>query len=139
VQVNITTRVRSAIHDVTCCGRTCLVPQKSTIATNGSFTQKKARWTIDRSDNSPLTALADRTYTYRQFQNQADWDNSAIEAARLDMPSQLQSVLIQNVKKFQRIRMEIAIWDRHYRSARLDFLLYMTETFIYGYAFAPSQ
>ena len=52
-------------------------------------------------DASPLTTLAARSYTNRLWRNEADWDDSAIEAARLDMPSQVQSILVQNVETYQ--------------------------------------
>ncbi len=53
------------------------------------------------SDTSPLLALFNRTYANRLWVNVGDWDDSAIEAARLGMPSQVQTVLIQNVLDYQ--------------------------------------
>jgi hypothetical protein len=48
-----------------------------------------------------LTALADRTYTGRPNVNIADWSYDAIDAARLDMPSQVESDLVANVERYQ--------------------------------------
>ena len=53
-------------------------------------------------DNSgSLTALEDRTYNARMFQDNADWDYDTLYAARLDLASQVQSGLIANVQKYQ--------------------------------------
>ncbi|HEY4020143.1 MAG TPA: hypothetical protein VGM75_15740 [Pseudonocardiaceae bacterium] len=53
-------------------------------------------------DNSgSLTALEDRTYNARKYQNNADWDYDTLYAARLDMAGQVQSGLIANVEKYQ--------------------------------------
>ena len=43
--------------------------------------------TVVNGDN--LTALVDRTYTSRQYPNQPDWTYDSIDAARLDMSSQV--------------------------------------------------
>jgi hypothetical protein len=48
-----------------------------------------------------LTALADRTYDYRPYVNIADWSYDAVDAARLDMSSQVESDLVANVEKYQ--------------------------------------
>jgi F5/8 type C domain len=48
-----------------------------------------------------LTALADRTYTGRPNVNIADWSYDALDAARLDMPSQVESDLVANVERYQ--------------------------------------
>jgi hypothetical protein len=48
-----------------------------------------------------LTALADRTYDYRPNQNVADWSYDAIDAARLDMSSQVASDLFANTEGYQ--------------------------------------
>jgi hypothetical protein len=48
-----------------------------------------------------LTALADRTYSDRPYVNIADWSYDAVDAARLDMSSQVQSDLVANVEKYQ--------------------------------------
>jgi hypothetical protein len=53
-------------------------------------------------DNSgALTALENRSYTNRLFQNNADWDYDAIQAARLDLAAQVQADLLANVRKYQ--------------------------------------
>jgi len=48
-----------------------------------------------------LTALADRTYNSRPNVNIADWSYDAVDAARLDMSSQVQSDLVANVERYQ--------------------------------------
>ena len=48
-----------------------------------------------------LTALADRTYTYRPNQNSPDWSFDAVDAARLDMPSQVESDLVSITEGYQ--------------------------------------
>jgi hypothetical protein len=48
-----------------------------------------------------LTALADRTYNDRPYVNIADWSYDAVDAARLDMSSQVESDLVANVEKYQ--------------------------------------
>ncbi|HEY1623587.1 MAG TPA: carbohydrate-binding protein [Streptosporangiaceae bacterium] len=48
-----------------------------------------------------LTALADRTYNDRPNVNIADWSYDAVDAARLDMSSQVSSDLVANVERYQ--------------------------------------
>ena len=48
-----------------------------------------------------LTALADRTYTNRPNNNDADWSFDAVDAARLDMASQVASDLTANTESYQ--------------------------------------
>ena len=48
-----------------------------------------------------LTALADRTYNSRPNVNDADWSFDAVDAARLDMSSQVQSDLTANTESYQ--------------------------------------
>ena len=48
-----------------------------------------------------LTALADRTYNSRPNVTSNDWSFDAVDAARLDMSSQVQSDLVANVEKYQ--------------------------------------
>ena len=55
--------------------------------------------TVVNGDN--LTALADRTYNNRQFSNNADWSYDAVDAARLDMGSQVASDLTANTENYQ--------------------------------------
>jgi hypothetical protein len=55
--------------------------------------------TTVNSDN--LTALADRTYNSRPNVNNPDWSFDAVDAARLDMASQVQSDLVANTKNYQ--------------------------------------
>ena len=53
------------------------------------------------ADGDNLTALADRTYDYRPNQNAADWSFDAIDAARLDMSSQVSSDLVASTEGYQ--------------------------------------
>ncbi len=48
-----------------------------------------------------LTALADRTYNSRPNVNIADWSYDAVDAARLDMSSQVASDLVANTERYQ--------------------------------------
>jgi Carbohydrate binding module (family 6) len=48
-----------------------------------------------------LTALADRTYNSRPNVNNPDWSFDAVDAARLDMPSQVQSDLVAITESYQ--------------------------------------
>ncbi|HEY3872659.1 MAG TPA: carbohydrate-binding protein [Actinocrinis sp.] len=48
-----------------------------------------------------LTALEDRTYNNRPYPNNSDWNYDAVDAARLDMGSQVQSDLTTNVESYQ--------------------------------------
>jgi Domain of unknown function (DUF5703) len=53
------------------------------------------------SGGDDLTALEDRTYTSRPNVFGNDWSFDAIDAARLDMPSQLESDLVGITEKYQ--------------------------------------
>jgi Carbohydrate binding module (family 6)/F5/8 type C domain/Glycosyl hydrolase family 95 catalytic domain len=48
-----------------------------------------------------LTALADRTYNGRPYVNIADWSYDPVDAARLDLSSQVASDLVANVERYQ--------------------------------------
>jgi Carbohydrate binding module (family 6)/Glycosyl hydrolase family 95 catalytic domain len=48
-----------------------------------------------------LTALADRTYNSRPNTDSNDWSYDAVDAARLDMGSQVSSDLVSNTEKYQ--------------------------------------
>jgi hypothetical protein len=48
-----------------------------------------------------LTALADRTYSSRPNVNIADWSYDAVDAARLDLASQVGSDLVANTERYQ--------------------------------------
>jgi Ricin-type beta-trefoil lectin domain len=65
--------------------------------------------TIVNGDN--LTALADRTYTSRQYPNQPDWTYDSIDAARLDMSSQVASDLVASTEKYQVYISGLAAWN----------------------------
>ncbi|HZU55997.1 MAG TPA: hypothetical protein VFA06_09045 [Actinocrinis sp.] len=61
-------------------------------------------------DSGSLTALAQRTYTYRPNVNNPDWTDDAIDAARLDLPAQVQSTLVASVEKYQVFPSGMASW-----------------------------
>ena len=48
-----------------------------------------------------LTALADRTYNSRPNTDSNDWSYDAVDAARLDMGSQVSTDLVNNTEKYQ--------------------------------------
>ncbi|HEX3782078.1 MAG TPA: hypothetical protein VHX38_20630 [Pseudonocardiaceae bacterium] len=52
-------------------------------------------------DGDNLTALADRTYNYRPYQDSSDWSFDAVDAARLDMASEVASDLTTNTEHYQ--------------------------------------
>jgi hypothetical protein len=58
-----------------------------------------------------LTALADRTYAHRQYVNNPDWTYDSIQAARLDMGSQVASTLVASTRTYQRYISGLAAWN----------------------------
>jgi hypothetical protein len=74
----------------------------ATLENTGENLDLEALWPYNMvSDTSPMLALFNRTYANRLWVNVGDFDDSAIEAARLGMPSQVQTVLVQNVLDYQ--------------------------------------
>src|SRR6185437_15857210 len=65
--------------------------------------------TVVNGDN--LTALADRTYDSRQYTNEPDWTYDSIDAARLDMSSQVESDLVASAEKYQIYISGLAAWN----------------------------
>jgi hypothetical protein len=65
--------------------------------------------TVASGDN--LTALADRTYDYRPNVNTPDWNFDAVDAARLDMASQVRSDLIASTEKYQAYPSGMGAWQ----------------------------
>jgi hypothetical protein len=65
--------------------------------------------TVVGGDN--LTALADRTYNARPYPNQPDWTYDSIDAARLDMSSQVASDLVAATEKYQAYISGLAAWN----------------------------
>jgi ricin-type beta-trefoil lectin protein/glycosyl hydrolase family 95 len=65
--------------------------------------------TVVNGDN--LTALAGRTYSHRQYANQPDWTYDSIDAARLDMSSQVASDLVASTEKYQIYISGLAAWN----------------------------
>ena len=58
-----------------------------------------------------LTALADRTYNSRPNMDANDWSFDAVDAARLDMGSQVSSDLVANTEKYQTYISGLAAYD----------------------------
>ncbi len=65
--------------------------------------------TVVNGDN--LTALADRTYNSRPNVNIADWSFDAVDAARLDMGSQVSPDLVANTEEYQTFISGLAEYD----------------------------
>ena len=58
-----------------------------------------------------LTALADRTYNSRPTNDGNDWSYDAVDAARLDMGSQVSADLVSNTEKYQAYISGLAEFD----------------------------
>jgi hypothetical protein len=72
-------------------------------------------WPYDLiGDTSPLFALARRTYEYRLFRCVADWSFDPIQAARLDLGSEVARTLEQITQHSQRSVNGLANWDEKY-------------------------
>jgi hypothetical protein len=65
--------------------------------------------TVVNGDN--LTALADRTYSSRQYVNNPDWTYDSIQAARLDLGSEVASDLLASTKTYQVYISGLAAWN----------------------------
>jgi Glycosyl hydrolase family 95 catalytic domain len=72
-------------------------------------------WPYDLiGDQSPLFALAMRTYEHRLFKAVADWSFDPIQAARLGLGSDVRSTLISVTEHSQHTVNGFANWDRQY-------------------------
>ena len=68
-------------------------------------------WPYDLiGEDSPLFALARRTYLHRPHPNAVDWSYDPIQAARLGMGSEVGSTLIETTEKFQNFANGMARW-----------------------------
>ncbi len=65
-------------------------------------------------DTSPLFALAQRTYEHRLFRSVADWSFDPIQAARLDMGSEVSETLERITQNSQHSVNGLANWDKQY-------------------------
>ncbi|MBS2966994.1 putative Ig domain-containing protein, partial [Actinocrinis puniceicyclus] len=65
--------------------------------------------TVVNGDN--LTALADRTYSHRQYVNNPDWTYDSVQAARLDMSSEVANDLVNSTKSYQVYPSGLAAWN----------------------------
>jgi hypothetical protein len=63
-------------------------------------------------DTSPLFALARRTYEHRPFRGVADWSFDPIQAARLDLGSEVGETLAQITERSQNSVNGLANWDK---------------------------
>lgn len=59
-------------------------------------------WDQISDQDGSLTQLEDRTYTFRPNIDSNDWSLDAIDAARLDMPSEVKADLLRNTERFQK-------------------------------------
>jgi alpha-L-fucosidase 2 len=62
-------------------------------------------------DESPMLALARRTYVHRPNVSAVDWSFDPIQAARLGLGSEVGSTLIETTKKFQGFVNGMAKWE----------------------------
>jgi hypothetical protein len=65
--------------------------------------------TVVNGDN--LTALAQRTYSHRQYVNNPDWTYDSIQAARLDLSSEVANDLVNSTKTYQLYPSGLAAWN----------------------------
>ena len=68
-------------------------------------------WPYDLiGDTSPLFELAKRTYTHRPYPINQDWSYDPIQAARLHLPDEVKSTLIQLTEHYQTFINGYANW-----------------------------
>lgn len=65
-------------------------------------------------DDSPLFALAQRTYAHRPFVGVADWSFDPIQAARLGLGSEVAKMLVKVTEDSQHTANGLAYWDKKY-------------------------
>jgi len=65
--------------------------------------------TVINGDN--LTALAQRTYSHRQYINTPDWTYDSVQAARLGLSSEVANTLVNSTKSFQVYPSGLAAWN----------------------------
>ncbi len=65
--------------------------------------------TVVSGDN--LTALAQRTYSHRQYVNNPDWTYDSVQAARLDLSSEVANDLVNSTKSYQVYPSGLAAWN----------------------------
>jgi hypothetical protein len=58
-----------------------------------------------------LTALARRTYSHRQYVNNPDWTYDSVQAARLDLASEVATDLVNSTKSYQVYPSGLAAWN----------------------------
>ncbi|WP_263355632.1 glycoside hydrolase family 95 protein [Acidicapsa ligni] len=68
-------------------------------------------WPYDLiSDNSPLFAVARRTYEHRPYPVNQDWSYDPIQAARLQLPDEVESTLVKLTEQYQQFINGFANW-----------------------------
>ncbi|RZU35421.1 glycosyl hydrolase family 95 catalytic domain-containing protein [Edaphobacter modestus] len=65
-------------------------------------------------DNSPMFALARRTYEHRLFSGVADWSFDPVQAARLGLGSEVKDTLVKITESSQHSPNGLANWDKQY-------------------------
>ncbi len=72
-------------------------------------------WPYDLiGDDSPMFALAKRTYAHRPFVGVADWSFDPIQAARLGLGSEVRAMLVKVTEDSQHSINGFANWDKQY-------------------------
>jgi alpha-L-fucosidase 2 len=72
-------------------------------------------WPYDLiGDTSPMFELAKRTYAHRPFVANADWSYDPVQAARLDLGSEVKSMLLKITESSQHTINGFANWDKEY-------------------------
>jgi hypothetical protein len=77
--------------------------QPSAARHNGENIELEPMWPWDdvSDQDSAMFQLEQRSYEHRPYDQNNDWDMDAIDAARLDMPSQVEAQLLQITKAHQ--------------------------------------
>ncbi len=69
-------------------------------------------WPYDLiGDQSPMTALAQRTFAHRPAKDAVDWSYDPIQAARLGLGAEVGATLIETTQKFQHFINGMARWQ----------------------------
>lgn len=72
-------------------------------------------WPYDLiGDSSPMFQLAKRTYEHRPFVANADWSYDPVQAARLELGSEVRSMLLKITESSQHTINGFANWDKEY-------------------------
>ncbi|MEO6817394.1 MAG: glycoside hydrolase [Edaphobacter sp.] len=78
-------------------------------------------WPYDLiGDSSPMFELAKRTYAHRPFVAKVDWSYDPVQAARLDLGSEVRSMLVKLTESWQRNINGFANWDKESREFYIE-------------------